>query len=213
MSTQAPLRIGAATLMLACLALGCSSSSNSSLVGEWRDPSPTHGPYRKVLVLALEPRQDLRRTYEDALVRELRQRGTVAIESYTLLPLSSEHVDRDTVIKAVADSGADAVIVTRLLKMESRVVGGSPAYTPPTTSLYGYQATGSYYQPVGYGDNALQAYSSKVATLETSLFDAATARLIWSGTTETFDADEAQRQIPGLVKTLTTAMVKAKVIA
>jgi hypothetical protein len=211
MSTQAPIRIRAATAVLVCLALGCSSST--SLLGEWRDPSLTRGPYRKVLVLAMGPREDLRRTYEDAFVRELRQRGTVAIESYTLLPLPTEHVERDAVVKAVADSGADAVIVTRLLKMESRVVGGSPAYTPPTTSLYGYQAMGSYYRPVGYGDSALQAYPSMVATLETSLFDAATARVAWSGTTETFDADEAQRQIPGLVKTLITAMVKAKFIA
>jgi hypothetical protein len=191
--------------------LGCSSST--SLIGEWRAPSLTRGPYRKVLVLAVGPREDLRRRYEDAFVHELRQRGTVAIESYTLLPLPTEHVERDAVAKAVADSSADAVIVTRLLNMESRVVGGTPAYTPPTTSLYGYQATGWYYEPAGYGGSALQAYASTVATLETSLFDAATAQVAWSGTTETFDADEAQRQIPGLVKTLITAMVKARVIA
>lgn len=198
-----------AILVLGCLALGC---NNSSLVSQWRDPSLTRGPYSKVLVLSIGPSQDMRRTYEDAFARELRQRGLAAIESYTLPPLSTNDFDRDTVVKVVADLDVDAVIVTRLLDMESRAVAGSQGYTLHTTSLYSYRGAGSYYRSAGYGGSGLQAYQSTVATLETSLFDAASALIVWTGTTETFDADEAQQQIPDLVKTLITAMVAARLI-
>jgi hypothetical protein len=209
-SMQPTRSVLAAMLVLVCVACGCSSSS--SLVGEWRDQSLASRPYRRLLVIALADREDLRRAYEDAFVRELRHRGNDAVRGYTLLPWSTE-IDRDAVVKAVADSGADSVIVTRLLKMEPRIVGASPAYTPSVTNLYSYPSAGWYHERPVSGGSRLQAYQTTVATLETSLFDAATARIAWSGTTETFDAEEAQRQIPGLVKTLTAAMVKAKVIA
>ena len=212
MSPRAVRSTCIALLLLAGLPAGCSSSS---VVSEWREESFTGQPFRKVLVIALGKQQDLRRSYEDAFVRNLRERGGDAVAGYSLLPFETDKIDRAALSKAVIDSGADAVIVTRLLKTEERVVGSTPTYIPPTTGLYGYHSTAwsSYYEPGGSTGTGLQPYIQTIATLETSLFDAKTAQLVWHATTETFDADQAQRQIPGLVKTLTGAMVRAKVIA
>ena len=202
---------------LAALACGCSTSS---VVDEWRDPgaSASAAPYRKVLVVALGKRVELRQKYEGEFVRALRQRGAEAVEGFALLPDNTDKVDRDALLKAVSDSGADALAITRLVKMDQRVVGGAPTYVPPTTSLNQYYAANwsRYYEPTSYGHysggTGLQAYVQTVATLETSLFDAKSAQLVWRATTETLDADAAPRQISGLVKTLVEAMAKAKVI-
>lgn len=198
-------------MALISLSCGCSTSS---VVDEWREPSVSGAPYRKVLVIALGKRVELRRQYEGEFARDLRRRGAEAIEGSALLPDDTDKVDREALLKAVADSGADAVAITRLLKMDQRVVGASPTYTPPTSSLHGYHAANwsSYYEPAPASGSGLQAYVQTVATLETSLFDAKSAKLVWRATTETVDADAAQRQIPGLVKRLVDAMAKAKMI-
>jgi hypothetical protein len=213
MSPRTIGRVCGGLIVLMSLASGCSTSS---VVDEWREPSAAAAaPYRKVLVVALGKRVEVRRQYEGEFARDLRQRGVEAIEGYALLPDSTDEVDRNALLKAVADSRADAVAITRLLKVEPRVVGGTPTYTPPTTSLHGYHATSwsNYHEPASAsGGGGLQPYVQSVATLETSLFDAGSATLVWRATTETLDADAAQRQIPGLVKTLVDAMAKAKMI-
>jgi hypothetical protein len=185
------------------------------VVDEWREPSvAAAAPYRKVLVVALGKRVELRRKYEGEFVRCVRERGGAAIEGYALLPDNTDKVDRNALLKAVADSGADAVAVTRVLAVDQRVVGGTPTYTPPTTSLHGYHTTNwsNYYEPAAASGGGLQPYVQTVAVLETSLFDAKSAQLVWRATTETVDADAAQRQVSGLVKTLVEAMAKAKMI-
>jgi hypothetical protein len=197
--------------LLTILSCGCGTSS---VVNEWREPSAAaSAPYRKVLVVALGKRVDLRRQYEGEFARDLRQRGAEAIEGSALLRDDTDKVDRDALLKAVADSGADAVAITRLVKMDQRAVAAPSA--PPTTSLHGYYSSNwsNHYEPSGAsGSGGLGPYVQTVATLETSLFDAKSAQLVWRATTETVDADAAQRQIPGLVKKLVDAMAKAKMI-
>ena len=195
-------------IVLTILACGCSSSS---VVNEWREPSVSGAPYRKVLVVALGKRVELRRQYEGEFARNLRQRGAEPIEGAALLPDDTDKVKREALLKAVADAGADAVAITRLVKMEQRAVAAPPA--PPTTSLHGYYSSNwsTYYEPSS-GGGGLGPYTQTVATLETSVFDAKSAQLVWRATTETVDADTAQKQIPGLVKKLVDAMAKAKMI-
>ena len=204
MSTRAIGRACASLIVLTTLSCGCGTSS---VVNEWREPSAAAAPYRKVLVVALGKRAEVRRQYEGQFARDLRGRGVEAVEGTALLPDDTDKVDRDALLRAVAESGADAVAITRLVKMAQRELAAAPPYVPPTTSLHGYHSSNwsSHYDPAG---QSVQA----VATLETSLFDARRAQLVWRATTETVDADDAQRQIPGLVKTLVNAMAKAKVI-
>jgi hypothetical protein len=174
-------RVRQSLLVLTILASGCSSSS---VVNEWREPSVTGAPYRKVLVVALGKRVELRRQYEGEFARHLRERGAEAVEGSALIPDDTDKVDRDALLKAVADSGADAVAITRLAKMEERAVAAPP--TPPTTSLHGYYASSNWsnhYEPSNVSGGGLQPYVQTVATLETNLFDARSAKLVWRATT------------------------------
>jgi hypothetical protein len=165
---------------LALLLCACAATVKST----WRDPADAGGAIRKVLVIGVSAQATARRTFEDAFAKAIAARGADAVASYTLLPeLGPE--SREPLAAVVRDSGAEAVVVTRLVKRDTRTqvyqnpAPVTPARVPMSASLYGWypQMWVGYYEPP-------TVYQYDVVVLETQLYRAAGGKLAWSAASE-----------------------------
>jgi hypothetical protein len=213
MPRRFPLFRRAAVLALAVAVLVSSVGCNATqLASSWKSPQYTNPDYTKVLIITLGKRTDLRRIYEDDFVRQLASLGVQGVQGYTLLPDETDRVDKAALQDAVRRSGAQAVIITRLLKVDEQLnlSPGTAAYPAPGVFGYYDQAWSAYYEPPHpagfYGGPTV--YADTIVQMETNLFDAATSALVWTGTTKTFNPEYWDRDIPDLVKVLLDAMVK-----
>ncbi len=207
-------------LALACLGV-LASCATTSLTNTWRDPGYTGGALKKLLVVGITRDATIRRTFEDIFSAQLKSRGVEAIPSYTLIPEDGQ-ADEATLRAAVKKSGVDAVITTRVVGIDQRTATspgyvqsyGAPVYPypfaigvpPPGVGFYGYYAnTWSYYQPP-------TTYTYEEATLETSLFDAASGKLVWVATSVTFETQATAKASSELAKIIIDQLTKDKLI-
>ena len=205
-----------AALLATLLLAACASTS---LQGVWRDPGYTGPPFRKLLVVGITRDGPVRRTFEDILSSQFRARGVAAVSGYTLLP--DGQADEPALSQAVKKSGADGVITTRVVAIDTRT-GVSPGYVTyfgapvypygyapapmPGATLYGYYAnTWTVYQPP-------TSYTYEEATLESNLFEAGSGRLVWAGTTVTFETRATAKSSADLAQIVIEALARDKLI-
>jgi hypothetical protein len=80
----------------------------------WLPGAQPATPFSKVLVVAVSDDFNRRRTFENSLASELAAGGTVGIPS-TRTMLTTDVIDRESVAALVKATGAEAVLVTRLV--------------------------------------------------------------------------------------------------
>ena len=165
-------------MLVAGLAVILSACTSTTLDMTWRDPTYEGRPFTKVLVVGSTDSFDNRRIFEDVLVGELKGRGVEAVASYTLIP-GEDDVKRDKVVEAVKTSGADSVLATRLVGIETKTTP-VPVQSPVPGDMDLYR----YYSPMEPQTTIRQDY--RVANLETNLFDARTGKMVWWGRSQTF---------------------------
>lgn len=173
---------------------GC-STTNTSLVNMWRDPS-YNTRMSRILVIGIQKDQATRRNWEDRFAEELQKRGTTAVPSYTLF--QGELPDTQRVIEVVRREGYDGVLMTRPLgvQTESRWVPGYVREVPALGYDPWYGVYYNYYRRVyepGYVEN------DQVVRYEINLWSARdSGRLVWTGTTESVDpmsVEQVSREI------------------
>jgi hypothetical protein len=199
-------------LLVAALALAVASCASTQLVNQWQAPEYRGAGFRKILVIGISEEAGNRRTFEDVMSRKLTSRGVEAFPGYRVLPRTDAAADEQTLLRAVRASGAEAVLMTRLVRVKDEV-----RYTPGYASgyvdtvgrpgYYGYyRSAWSYYQPP-----RVDRY--QVAVLETNLWDAESQTLAWSGTTETFDPLDVGREVAEFADIIVGALADNGVIA
>lgn len=162
-------------LGIALFALAACGSTR--LVASWKDPAFTGPPMKRLLVIGAVKSELNRRVFEDAFVGALNGAGSSGVVSYPTLP-DSGAISNERVLQGVQGSGADGVLVTRLLRVRRDV------YVAPS-------ALPGYYGP-GFGGWYGGAYAMTpadvsvydVLTIESTLWDMRTDKAIWSGTSE-----------------------------
>lgn len=174
-------------LLLCAAALLLASCAATSLVDTWRNPGLAGQRYQKLLVLSITKNDSARRVYEDVLTAELRERGVDAVPGYNLIT-GYEKGDKQTLEKAVKESGAQGVFTVQTIRVEKQTayqpgyIENYPGYWYPPAfpawNMYGYWGATTYYEPP-------TAYTYEVATIQANLFDAASGKLIWAATLET----------------------------
>src|SRR5436190_21076684 len=108
------------------LLAGCASTT---LQSQWRDPGYTGGPFRKVFVIGLSARDvTARRIFEDVMVAKLMVVGVQAVPEWQHLP-SDGPLPEGAVSAAVDGNGADAVLIARLVGIDTRI-SVSPVAVP-----------------------------------------------------------------------------------
>jgi len=170
-----PTHILAILLGIACLT-GCSSVS---LQSSWKDTSTPSRQYRKILVVGISERPQMRQVFEEVFVAEARKRGITGIASYTLTGVAATP-SRDSLEQAVKTSGADSVITTRLvgIKENRDTRSGFILTSHGATTISGI--------PVSYATfvhQPVEVTTSTNAAIETNLFNTETGIMTWSGIT------------------------------
>lgn len=166
------------SLLAACLLLsGCSTIK---VIETWKKPDAAYR-YQKLMIVGLAHDENLRQMAENILVDELRRGGVTAVASHTLVK-EIDNAKREDIVAAVRSIGADAVLSIRAVaRGDSRVTQDG-------------QSGGIYGTATNIGGSILPAAKSySLATLQTNLYDSATAELVWSATIQTYDAEEVAR--------------------
>lgn len=138
----------------------------------WVDPTYGGAAFKKVFVIGWMPDPQVRRTFEDGFVSALKNRGLDGVMSHTLIP-NVDTVKRAGVVEAVKTTGADCVLVTRLVRRETRRV----TVEQPTWSM---DTMDEMYQWAP-GPQASTEQDYQLSILETDLYDAKSAKIVWTG--------------------------------
>jgi hypothetical protein len=183
---------------------GCASTK---LVNEWQAEDKSFGPYRNLLVVGIDQEAGSRRTFEDVFSSKLRAAGIQAAPAYSLLP-STGAADEQALLNSVREAKADAVLMTRVVRMDNKTEYIPPQVRPmPGPGFYGYYNAGwAYYEPA-------RVSNYTIAVVETNLWDARTRELVWSGTTETFQPGELRKEVEGYSDLMIEALRKRNLLA
>jgi len=165
--------------------------ASTTLTGAWKNPAYTGGAFHRLLVVGATDSPADRRIFEDAFARALREAGVDAVASYTLIP-EEGRIDERRLKDAVRGQDLQGVVMTRLVRIDKQtvVIPGYASTLPSVRyrdNLYGYYATA--WAPYGRPAEVREVES---VVLETTLWDAADSKLVWTGTTSTFAPSNVQ---------------------
>jgi hypothetical protein len=199
-------------LFLAILLSVLSGCATTDLTNSWKDPQYAGGPIRKVLVLGISNQASVRRIFEETFAQALTQQGVQAVPGYTLIPEDGK-IPEDVLKKAVAQAGADGVLITRMVGRKTDVsvtpapVAMAPAAYGMRRQYYGYYAGAwnGYYEPAS-------VQTTDYVFAETTLFRADSPEPVWSGTTQTLASDDVRKSTEGFVKVMIAALKKEGLI-
>lgn len=194
---------GAAGLVL--LALILAACSSTVLRDSWKDPQFQGEPLRNVLVIGVARSQSNRRVFEDGFRNAMRAEGIIANASYPLLPEEGA-IPNERIKQAVTQSGADAVLITRVLRIQ-RNVQVTPGYVAPG---YAHGFYGWYSHTWVAVPPTVDQYD--VLTIESTLWDMRQERAVWSGTSESTEPKDVTTLTGELAKVLIARMKADKVL-
>ena len=200
--------------LLLAVPLALLASCASRLVSQQSNPDYVGKSFKSVLVVAVTSDEMVRRTFEDRMIALLGKRGLKGIPAYSLTSTRGK-LDEAQLREAIARSGAEGVLITRVTQVDR-----SSGYTSGATVIagYGYGAGwGGFY---GYYNGvwdvatvAPQKVSGTQWTLsETRLFDASNGTLAWTGLVDTREADDVGAALTRYVNLIFDAMVGDRVL-
>ena len=194
----------AALIAIAALILaGCASTS---LQSAWYDVSYSGGPFRKILVVGVGASLADRRVFEDIFAQQLNAAGTQGIPGYQFLPDDARQNEPGW-NQGVASSGGDGLLLVRVLGVDTKTQVSTMMVPGP---IY----FGPYGRPWGPQMVAVPEVTQyDVANVETSLFDVKTKRLVWAGTTQTFNPTTVAKETPGFAKLIIGQLAARGLIA
>ena len=167
------------------LSISCSTTQTTNT---WVDQSYRGSPVSDVLVIAVSKNRNLRRSFENKFVQQLKATGVRAVPSVTEMPLDQK-VEKEAVLAIVEKLAVDSVLVTHLVSVKEKEVS-----TPSPTST---QARPDDYHGGGFAESVQQAYHTSAGAqynptrvkvrLESKLYDVKTEKPIWSAQSKTID--------------------------
>ena len=164
------------TLAFAALLLGACATAG---IGDtWKDPAFAGPPMKKLLVVGVAGSDHSRRVFEDGFARALSAAGSGGAPSYPVMPESGA-VPQARILEAIQKTGADGVMVTKVLRVrrdvEVRTMHSGPGF-------YGAGFRGYYGS--AYSTSVSDVATYDVITLETTVWDIRRDKPVWSGTSE-----------------------------
>jgi hypothetical protein len=187
------------------LVAGCATSQ---LVSQQANPDYVGKHFKSVMVVAVTQDDLVRRTFEDRMVAQLAKRGTKGIPSYAVV--SRGQIEEAELRQAVARSGAEGVIVTRVTRIDrsSGTVPGGTVMVGIGGGFYGYYST--VWQTVTVAPEKITGPSWTVS--ETRLFDARNGALAWTGVMDTRENDDLGAALTQYIEVIFDAMVNDRVL-
>ena len=206
----------AAAALAATFAIALTGCQSTSIQSAWFDPAYTGGPMRKIDVVGVGANVANRRVFEDIFAQKLGAVGVEGVPGYTVMPDEARTAEAPF-SSAIERSGAQGLLLVRLLGVDTRtqvsttVVPAGAAWGPGYGP--GYGPYGGFYGPAWVPVTQVSQYD--VASVEVSLYDVKTRRLIWSATTQTMNPQSVAQETPGfadlIIKQLTArGLIAAK---
>ena len=185
----------AAALAAAVLLAGCQTTSIQSA---WFDSSYKGGPFRKIVVIASDGTVADSRVFEDIMVQQLQAAGVQALPGYTTVPPDARRAEAPFAA-AVAATGADGVILVRLLRVDTKTQVSTIMMPGPMMGPWG-----GFYGPGFYGGGfygggfyaAPDITQYDVASVETNVYNVANKSLVWAATTQTVNPTTVAQEAP-----------------
>lgn len=179
----------------------------------WKNPNYSGGHFTNILILALNGKAENRAEFEDELAAAIARPGIQATQSYVFLVRpNATPIDLNDLKEVIREQHFDAIVVARLTKAEKKTT-----YVPGQTySPYPYYGSfAAYYgavYPLVYSPGYL--VKERSAQVETNFYSTGKpdGELVWTGTTNTFNADSPMKVIKELIKVVVKELEKQSVI-
>jgi hypothetical protein len=186
-----------------------SACAATKIVTDWSNPDYASPRFKKIMVIGVSKQPSIRRTFEDAFVNTLKATGVDAVPSYLYVP-EDEQIGEPRMDQVVRQANADAVIITRLVRVEKKTEVSPGFYQPAPAVGYGFyrgysSAWLGYYEPP-------RVYQYDVYVSETSLYDINKNQLVWTGTVETTDPSDIGKEIRRYVDIVTEALKNKNIL-
>jgi hypothetical protein len=189
---------------VACmLAAGCASSIGIDDI--YRDVSFDGAPFSRILVVGIHDDANLRRRFEDGLVRSLARSGTSAVSSVVAMG-SRTALSRDTLVAAADETDADGVLITRLLDSQVRAELDRQTSSTrvdrrnniPIADFFRYEYTEI--------EDPMSISTIGSVSLVSDLYSVATGTRVWSAQSTAVEKREVLDVIEGVADALATRL-------
>lgn len=207
-------RLLSASIVLSVFVLAALTAVNGKslkMVTSWFNPKYEGQTFHKVLVIGVARNLEVRADFEDGMAAQIARPGMQTIPGNQILlrPDAEAKPDLDYLRAQIRENQIDAVVVSRLLKVDTRVTSiPSSTYIAPFPyyySFYGY--LGAVY-PVVYDPGYTR--EDTTVMVETNVY--ATSKpdgdLVWTGVSESFNPKSAKKVADGLIKEVPKQMEK-----
>lgn len=176
-----------------CIGILLSSCAMTTVSGIWRSSSFAGPPFRRVLICARSHDDATGRLLVDAFVRELQANGVTGAPCPAVLSTGKSTAQQ---LKAAASGVADGIIFARVASLKQ-----TPIYDD--TPGAGWSSADGSHEAQIETDVRLQANAYSVGQ---------GGKLIWSGTSETFDPASAGGFVSQVVPRFINAMASGGVL-
>ncbi len=202
------MRLVPSILLLALAVAGCAGPTR--IVQQWQDPAFTGGAFRRVFVIGVTHDATVRRVFEDAFCAQLKARSVECIQSYTLVP-EDGIAPRERYDGAVAQARADAVFITRVLRVDRRIelIPTAPMAFGGAYGFYGSAWGGPLF--MGYAAPPTVVQFDQ-AFVESRLFSVKSDQPVWTAQSEIFAPSNPQRDSDNFSRTMIDALAARKLI-
>ena len=183
---------------------GCGATQ---IINQWANPSYSAASFKRILVIGVSKQASIRRTFEDEFVARLKAIGVDAVPSYEFIPEVGQVLE-PRLKETVKQVGADAVIITRLVRVEKKADASPGPYGPfPGFGFYRWYSSAwvGFYEPP-----RLNFYDIYIS--ETSLYDVKKDQLVWSGIAKTTELGDIGKEIKEYIKTVIHALGKKNLL-
>ena len=195
-------RLGIWALAGLALAAVVASCATTEMTNTWTDPAAKGTALSKVAIVCMSKDPGLRRQGEDGAAAQLRQKGAQAIASYQLLG-DTDLKDREAAKAKLKAAGVDGVLVLRVTHVSEQVTAVDGPYG--TFDGY-YDWAGEQAFAPGYLE------TDTIVHVVSNLYYLNKNKLIWSGTSKTFDPASAAQFMGDVSKAVATSLQKDRLI-
>jgi hypothetical protein len=178
-------------IVFACLG----ACAPTKILSAWHDPAVAVRDMRKVLIIAPNTNEGLRRTAENELASKIPN----GVPSYNFL--ANNELNNESAIKAkVIQNGFDGVVVFRIVSVDKEATWVPGAYG----GYYGYGAW-SAYDP-GY------VQTDTFVRVDTSIYRAQDNKLAWASTSRTEDPQSVRKLVDSTASAVSKEMREEGII-
>ena len=210
-----PLRSRSIVLAVFLIAVTAASGKSIRMVTSWFNPKYEGETFHKILVIGVAQDLKVRADFEDEMAAQIARPGIQTIPGNQILlrPDGKSKPDLDYLRAQIQSNHIDAVVVSRLLKVDKRVTSiPSSMYVVPFPYYYSFYGYLSAVYPVVYEPGYTR--QDTTVRVETNVYatNKPDGDLVWTGVSDSFNPKSANKVADGLVKEVPRQMEKDRLL-